>query len=225
MIVSGHTVEQVLSYDIAEAEAVFRRPFDDVMDTAMRMAMHSADSRLAGRDDVPGRRRQRATSSTGSASGRRRSCTAARFAPASSTWVFTRTDGTRAEPGTVELRSRHAPHLAPRADQPRRAHGRRRRGTSYGTTSNRTSGLSGRLGESPGRRYPPPLRIPDSNGTPARSRSPSWTGTVRSPATGTKSVRDRRQPSPAGPMPGVSDDADDERDVVIGGDRENNRSQ
>ena len=41
--VSGHIVEQVLSYDIAEAAAVFRRPFDDQMDTAMRMAMYRAD--------------------------------------------------------------------------------------------------------------------------------------------------------------------------------------
>ena len=43
VIVSGHTVEQVLSYDVAEAEAVFRRPFDYEMDTGMRMAMYSAD--------------------------------------------------------------------------------------------------------------------------------------------------------------------------------------
>ena len=43
VIVSGHSVEQVLSYDVAEAEAVFRRPFDYEMDTGMRMAMYSAD--------------------------------------------------------------------------------------------------------------------------------------------------------------------------------------
>lgn len=36
-------MEQVLSYDVAEAEAVFGRPFDDEMDSEMRMAMYSAD--------------------------------------------------------------------------------------------------------------------------------------------------------------------------------------
>ena len=41
--VEGHIVEEVLLYDIAEAEAVFGRPFDDEMDTGMRMAMYSAD--------------------------------------------------------------------------------------------------------------------------------------------------------------------------------------
>ena len=39
----GHTVEQVLSYDVAEAEAVLGRPFDDEMDSEMRSAMYSAD--------------------------------------------------------------------------------------------------------------------------------------------------------------------------------------
>ena len=39
----GHTVEQVLSYDVAEAEAAFGRPFDDEMDSEMRFAMYQAD--------------------------------------------------------------------------------------------------------------------------------------------------------------------------------------
>ena len=43
VIVEGHTVEQVLSYDVAEAEAAFGRPFDDKMDSEMRFAMYQAD--------------------------------------------------------------------------------------------------------------------------------------------------------------------------------------
>ena len=43
VIASGHTIEQVLSYDVAEAEAVFGRPFDDEVDTEMRFAMHQTD--------------------------------------------------------------------------------------------------------------------------------------------------------------------------------------
>ena len=43
VLLEGHTVEQVLSYDVAEAEAVFGRPFDDEMDSEMRSAMYSAD--------------------------------------------------------------------------------------------------------------------------------------------------------------------------------------
>ncbi len=43
VMLSGHTVEQVLSYDITEAEAAFGRPFDDEMDHKMRMAMCAVD--------------------------------------------------------------------------------------------------------------------------------------------------------------------------------------
>lgn len=43
VIVAGHTVEQVLSYDVAEAEAVHGRPFDDEMDRFMQMGMFATD--------------------------------------------------------------------------------------------------------------------------------------------------------------------------------------
>ena len=39
VIVEGHTVEQVLFYDVAEAEAVFGRPFDAEVDHEMQMTM------------------------------------------------------------------------------------------------------------------------------------------------------------------------------------------
>ena len=41
--VAGHTVEQVLSFDIAEAEAVYGRPFDEEMDKHIQMGMFAID--------------------------------------------------------------------------------------------------------------------------------------------------------------------------------------
>ena len=43
VMVSGHTVEQVLSYDVAEAEAIHSRPFDDEMDKHIQMGMFAMD--------------------------------------------------------------------------------------------------------------------------------------------------------------------------------------
>ena len=43
VVVSGHTVEQVLSYDVAEAEAMHGRPFDDEMDRFIQMGMFATD--------------------------------------------------------------------------------------------------------------------------------------------------------------------------------------
>ena len=43
VVVAGHTVEQVLSYDVAEAEAVYGRPFDDEMDRHIQLGMFAAD--------------------------------------------------------------------------------------------------------------------------------------------------------------------------------------
>ena len=43
VIVAGHTVEQVLSFDVAEAEAVHGRPFDDELDEHIQMGMFAVD--------------------------------------------------------------------------------------------------------------------------------------------------------------------------------------
>ena len=43
VIVSGHTVQQVLLYDVAEAEAVHGRPFDEELDYEIQMAMFAVD--------------------------------------------------------------------------------------------------------------------------------------------------------------------------------------
>ena len=43
VIVGGHTVEQVLSFDVAEAEVVHGRPFDDELDEHIQMGMFTVD--------------------------------------------------------------------------------------------------------------------------------------------------------------------------------------
>ena len=43
VIVAGHTVEQIMSYEVAEAEAVNGRPFDEEMDKYVQMGMFATD--------------------------------------------------------------------------------------------------------------------------------------------------------------------------------------
>ena len=43
VIVAGHTVEQVLSFDVAEAETVYGRPFDYDMDEHIQMGVFAVD--------------------------------------------------------------------------------------------------------------------------------------------------------------------------------------
>ncbi len=43
VIVAGHTVEQILSFDVAEAEDVRGRPFDDELDEHIQMGMFAVD--------------------------------------------------------------------------------------------------------------------------------------------------------------------------------------
>ena len=43
VIVAGHTVEQILSFDAAEAEAAHGRPFDDELDRYIQMGMFAMD--------------------------------------------------------------------------------------------------------------------------------------------------------------------------------------
>ena len=45
---AGHVVEQVLSYDVAEAEAAHGRPFDDELDGHIQMGMFAMDRISAG---------------------------------------------------------------------------------------------------------------------------------------------------------------------------------
>ena len=48
VIVAGHPVEQVLFFDVAEAEAVHGRPFDDELDENIQMGMFAVDRIAAG---------------------------------------------------------------------------------------------------------------------------------------------------------------------------------
>ena len=41
--VAGHTVEQLLIYDVADAERVYGRPFDDEMDRHIQIGMYATD--------------------------------------------------------------------------------------------------------------------------------------------------------------------------------------
>ena len=54
---SGHTVEELLFYNVAEAEAVHGRPFDDELDGEIQMAMFppapNGQRALAVATDVP----------------------------------------------------------------------------------------------------------------------------------------------------------------------------
>ena len=43
VVVAGHTVEQVLSFDVAEAAAAHGRPFDDELDRHIQMGMFAMD--------------------------------------------------------------------------------------------------------------------------------------------------------------------------------------
>ena len=43
VMVEGHTVEQVLSFDVTEAESVHGRPFDDELDRHIQMGMFAMD--------------------------------------------------------------------------------------------------------------------------------------------------------------------------------------
>ncbi len=43
VIVAGHVVEQILSFNVADAEEEFGRPFDDEMDKHIQMGMFAID--------------------------------------------------------------------------------------------------------------------------------------------------------------------------------------
>lgn len=94
VIVAGHTVEQVLSYDVAEAEAVHGAPFSDKVDEIMQMGMFAID-----RISADGTMRAAAATSyvlDGRCirTAKIRHCSD--IEPISAGWIVTRPDGTRA---------------------------------------------------------------------------------------------------------------------------------
>ena len=97
VIVAGHTVEQVLSYDVAEAEAVHGRPFDDEMDRFMQMGMFATD-----RIGTDGTMFKVASATSYVLDGKCIRTTKIEHCddikPDSASWVITKADGTPVEP-------------------------------------------------------------------------------------------------------------------------------
>ncbi len=96
VILEGHTVEQVLSYAVAEAEAAHGRPFDDEMDRSMQMGMYATD-RIA----TDGTMHKVASATSYVLDGK---CIRTakiehcdEIKPDSSSWVITKADGTPVE--------------------------------------------------------------------------------------------------------------------------------
>ena len=59
VVVTGHTVEQVLSFDVAEAEDMHGRPFDDEMDKHIQMSLSQKSELVMGMSlGVPSKRHQ-----------------------------------------------------------------------------------------------------------------------------------------------------------------------
>lgn len=95
--VAGHTVEQLLIYDVADAEEVYGRPFDDEMDRHIQMGMYAADRISAGET------MHKVASATSYVLDGKCIRTAkighcSEIEPASASWVITRADGTVVEP-------------------------------------------------------------------------------------------------------------------------------
>ena len=112
VIVTGHTVEQVLSFDVAEAEAVHGRPFDDELDKHIQMGMLAMD-RIAA-DETMGK----VASATSYVLDGKCIRTAKiehckEIEPASASWRITRADGSEVQqepwscvPGTQPISHR-----------------------------------------------------------------------------------------------------------------------
>ena len=94
--VSGHTVEQLLIYDVADAEEVYGRPFDDEMDRHIQMGMYATD-RIA----TDGTMHKVASATSYVLDGK---CIrtakiehCSEIEPGSASWAITRADGTAVE--------------------------------------------------------------------------------------------------------------------------------
>jgi len=94
--VAGHTVEQLLIYDVADAEKVYGRPFDDEMDRHIQMGMFATD-RIATDGTM-----HKVASATNYVLDGKCIRTAkiehcSEIEPGSASWTITRADGTTVE--------------------------------------------------------------------------------------------------------------------------------
>ena len=97
--VSGHIVEQLLIYDVADAEEAYGQPFDDKMDRHIQMGMYATD-RIA----TDGTMHKVASATSYVLDGK---CIrtakiehCSEIEPGSASWAITRADGTIVEPGS-----------------------------------------------------------------------------------------------------------------------------
>ena len=117
VIVAGHTVEQVLSFDVAEAEAVYGRPFDYDRDEHIQMGVFAVD-RIA----ADGTMHKVAAATSYILDGK---CIRTakiehcrEIEPMSAGWRITRADGTEVQtkpwscvPGTAPISHSHLPTM------------------------------------------------------------------------------------------------------------------
>ena len=96
VVLEGHTIEQILIYDVSEAETVYGRPFDDEMDRFIQMGLFATD-RIA----TDGTMWNVASSTSYLLDGK---CIRTAkvehckdIEPMSAGWTITRSDGTRVE--------------------------------------------------------------------------------------------------------------------------------
>ncbi len=96
VVAAGHTVEQVLSYDVAEAEAVHGRPFDDEMDRHIQMGMFAVD-RIAADETMHKVASAISYVLDGKCIRTAKIEHCKEIEPASASWTITRADGVKAQ--------------------------------------------------------------------------------------------------------------------------------
>ena len=96
VIVAGHTAEQVLSFEVAEAEAVHGRPFDDELDEHIQMGMFAVD-RIAADSTMHKAASARSYVLDGKCIRTAKIEHCREIEPMSAGWRITRADGTEVE--------------------------------------------------------------------------------------------------------------------------------
>ena len=123
VIVAGHTVEQVLSFDVAEAEAVHGRPFDDELDEHIQMGIFAVD-RIAADGTMHKVASARSYVLDGKCIRTAKIDHCREIEPMSAGWRITRADGTAVEREPLELCPRDGADVTQRP-----SHGSREQGS------------------------------------------------------------------------------------------------
>ena len=96
VVIAGHTVEQLLLYDVAEAEAEYGRPFDEEMDGHIQKGMF-AINRIAGDGTMHKVASAYSYLLDGKCIRTAKIEQCADIEPESAGWTITRADGTKVE--------------------------------------------------------------------------------------------------------------------------------